>query len=310
MHLTPSQLAAISYRGGHLQLLACAGSGKTEVVARRVADLLDPRHPDALSPANIVAFTFTERAAAELKARIAHRVRETRGGVCGLAEMFVGTTHAFCRRVLQEEVPEYLRYEGLDEVRQLMLVLREPDASGFADARTADGATLAAPDDVRRYLGALDVLRQAEIDHGRPGDLPLAVPLDRYRDLLRRASLHDFTAQLELCLDVLRRNVDAGERLAARVRHVVVDEYQDTNELQEQVVRALADFGATLTVVGDDDQTIFQWNGADVQNILGFADRYPGAHTIRLEENFRSSAPIVTFAEISSPTSPAAWRRR
>ncbi|MFO0608959.1 MAG: ATP-dependent DNA helicase [Polyangiales bacterium] len=296
MDLTPSQQAAVAYRGGHLQLLACAGSGKTEVVARRIAHLLDPSRPDRLAPANIVAFTFTERAAAELKARIARRVREARGEVHGLAEMFVGTIHAFCRRVLQEEEPEYLRFESVDEARQLMLVLREPDASGFSAARTAEGAPLQAPGDVRRYLSALDVLRQAEIDHGRPGDLPLATSLDRYRGLLRRESLHDFTAQLELCLDVLRRNVDAGERLAQRIRHVVVDEYQDTNELQEQVVRALADFGATLTVVGDDDQTIFQWNGADVQNILGFVDRYPDAHTIRLEENHRSSATIVNFA--------------
>jgi len=296
MDFTDAQREAIAYRGGHLQILACAGSGKTEVVARRIADLLDPQRPDPLVPRNIVAFTFTERGAAELKARIVRRVRETHGAVLGLAEMFVGTIHAFCGRLLQEEVPEFLRYEVLDEARQLMLVLREPHDSGFAVARTADGNPLVAPADVRRYLSALDVLRQAEVDHAHLGDLPIADALDRYRALLRRESFLDYTGQLELALDVLRRNVDAGQRLAARVRHVVVDEYQDTNALQEEVVRALADFGATLTVVGDDDQTIFQWNGADVQNILGFAERYPGVRQVRLEENFRSSSPIVSFA--------------
>lgn len=296
MDFTDAQREAITYRGGHLQILACSGAGKTEVVARRIADLLDPQRPTPLEPRNIVAFTFTERAAAELKARIVRRVRETRGAVLGLAEMFVGTIHAFCGRLLQEEVPEFLRYEVLDEARQHMLVLREPHDSGFALARTADGAPLTAPDDVRRYLIALDVLRQAEVDHAHLGDIAIAEALDRYRALLRRESFLDYTGQLELALDVLRRNVDAGQRLASRVRHVVVDEYQDTNALQEEVVRALADFGATLTVVGDDDQTIFQWNGADVQNILGFAERYPGARQVRLEENFRSSSPIVTFA--------------
>lgn len=296
MDFTDAQREAIAYRGGHLQILACAGSGKTEVVARRIADLLDPHGDDPLLPRNIVAFTFTERGAAELKARIVRRVRETRGAVLGLAEMYVGTIHAFCGRLLQDEVPEFLRYEVLDEARQHMLVLREPDDSGFSVARTADGAPLTAPHDVRRYLVALDVLRQAEVDHAQLGDIAIADALDRYRALLRRESFIDYTGQLELALDVLRRNVDAGQRLASRVRHVVVDEYQDTNALQEEVVRALADFGATLTVVGDDDQTIFQWNGADVQNILGFAERYPGARQVRLEENFRSSSPIVSFA--------------
>ena len=123
--LTDAQREAIAYRGGHLQILACAGAGKTEVVARRIADLLDPQRPDPLVPRNIVAFTFPERGAAELKARIVRRVRETHGAVLGLAEMFVGTIHAFCGRLLQEEVPEFLRYEVLDEARQLMLVLRE-----------------------------------------------------------------------------------------------------------------------------------------------------------------------------------------
>ncbi len=296
MEFTEAQREAIAYRGGHLQILACAGSGKTEVVARRIADLLDPQRPDPLAPRNIVAFTFTERGASELKARIVRRVRETHGAVHGLAEMFVGTIHAFCGRLLQDEVPEYLRYEVLDEARQLMLVLREPQASGFALARTADGGELVAPNDVRRYLSALDVLRQAEVDHAQLGDVPIADALERYRALLRREWFLDYTGQLEAALDVLRRNIDAGQRLASRVRHVVVDEYQDTNALQEEVVRALADFGATLTVVGDDDQTIFQWNGADVQNILGFAERYPNVRQVRLEENFRSSSPIVSFA--------------
>jgi DNA helicase-2/ATP-dependent DNA helicase PcrA len=296
MRLTESQREAISYGEGHLQILACAGSGKTEVIARRIVELINPAKPGALAPRNVVAFTFTERAATELKARIARRVRETYGVVHGFAEMFVGTTHAFCLRLLQDEVPEYLRYELLDESWQLILVLRELESSGFAGVTTAEGERLVAPDDVRRYLSALDVLRQADLDHVHLGEVSLAHALDQYRALLRRESFLDYTSQIEIALDILRRDIDAGQRLAARVKHVVVDEYQDTNPLQEEVVRILADYGATLTVVGDDDQTIFQWNGADVQNILGFSERYPNVRQIRLEENFRSSTPIVTLA--------------
>src|SRR5688572_30210489 len=130
MQLTSYQKEAIEYRGGHLQLLACAGSGKTEVVARRVVALLDPHGPEPLRPENIVAFTFTDRAAAALKARIVRRVGEAYGSVRGMAEMFVGTIHSYCVHLVQDEVPEFLRFSVLDESRQRMLIEREPTRSG------------------------------------------------------------------------------------------------------------------------------------------------------------------------------------
>src|SRR4051812_699750 len=117
MKLTSEQARAISHTTGNLQLIACAGSGKTEVVARRVANLLKPG-PTAVQPRNIIAFTFTEKAAAELKERIVERCRKDLGEVCGLAEMFVGTIHAFALELLKSEMPKYLRYEVLNEVQQ------------------------------------------------------------------------------------------------------------------------------------------------------------------------------------------------
>lgn len=108
MKFTPSQQAAITHTGGHLQLIACAGSGKTEVVARRVANLLDPTRSPRLTPGNIIAFTFTDKAAAELKQRIIERVRGAYGNMQGLAEMFVGTIHAFCLDMLRSEVSEFM----------------------------------------------------------------------------------------------------------------------------------------------------------------------------------------------------------
>ncbi|MGD0949313.1 MAG: UvrD-helicase domain-containing protein [Candidatus Binatia bacterium] len=113
MHLTPTQDKAITHGGGNLQLIACAGSGKTEVVARRVVHLLTPGK-GGLAPRNIIAFTFTDKAAAELKERIITRCRQTLGDVIGLAEMFVGTIHAFCLDLLKTEVPKYLKFEVLN----------------------------------------------------------------------------------------------------------------------------------------------------------------------------------------------------
>src|SRR5438876_2007777 len=113
MNLTTSQLRAIQHDGTNLQLIACAGSGKTEVVARRVVHLLTPGRPDSLLPANIIAFTFTDKAAAELKERIVTRARQTLGEVAGMAEMFVGTIHAFALELLKSEAPKYLKYEAL-----------------------------------------------------------------------------------------------------------------------------------------------------------------------------------------------------
>ena len=110
MRFTDDQRAAIAHGDGHLQLIACAGSGKTEVVARRVARLLDPSAPNPLHPSAIVAFTFTDKAAAELKARIAARVYGSHGALPGLAAMFVGTIHGYCLELLRREVPMFLGY--------------------------------------------------------------------------------------------------------------------------------------------------------------------------------------------------------
>src|SRR6266851_9474911 len=142
MKLTTSQRAAIEHAGCNLQLIACAGSGKTEVVARRVVHLLTPGRPDSLIPGNIVAFTFTEKAAAELKERIVTRTREALGDVPGMAEMFVGTIHAFCLELLKSESPEHLKYEVLNEVQQALLVDRNSKKSGLTTSTDLGGAPL------------------------------------------------------------------------------------------------------------------------------------------------------------------------
>jgi DNA helicase-2/ATP-dependent DNA helicase PcrA len=142
MKLTESQKQAIEFGSGNLQLIACAGSGKTEVVARCVVHLLMPGRPDSLVPANIIAFTFTDKAAAELKERILTRTRQTLGEMPGMAEMFVGTIHAFCLELLKGEVPKYLKYEVLNEVQQGLFVDRHSRQSGLTTSTDLSGALL------------------------------------------------------------------------------------------------------------------------------------------------------------------------
>jgi len=297
--LTQAQRDAIAHRDGHLQLIACAGSGKTEVVARRVAQLLGPGADGSppFEPRNLIAFTFTDKAGAELKERIAARVAEAHGELPGLAEMFVGTIHGFCLDLLQRESPEFLKYAVLDEVRQKLLVERHPRRSGMAlTTRLGSGASLRPWDDTRAYLTALDVLRQADLVPGRLDGVSAVDGLHAWRELLESQRYLDYTAIMEHAVRALRERDDLRARLRARVRHVIVDEYQDVNPIQERVVAALAELGAWLCVVGDDDQTIYQWNGATLANIVGFAQRYTGVRSVRLEENFRSSRAIVELA--------------
>ena len=297
MNLTPSQEQAVRYSGRNLQLIACAGSGKTEVVARRVAHLLTMEGTGRLEPCNIVAFTFTEKAAAELKERIVRRTNEAAGSdITGMADMYVGTIHGFCQDLLQKEVPKYLKYDVLDEIRQTLYVNRKSRLTGLTTSTTDNGRTLRRYIDTGRYLSALNVLREDDVDGQGLDGCSVVEGLNKYRGQLARDSYFDFSAMLEIAVAELSSNTSLRERIAGRVKYVVVDEYQDVNPIQERLVRLLHELGAGLCVVGDDDQTIYQWRGSSVENILKFEQNYPSVKQIRIEENFRSSKGVVETA--------------
>ncbi|MGB7213334.1 MAG: ATP-dependent DNA helicase [Gemmatimonadales bacterium] len=296
MKLTDPQRRAIEHDGQNLQLIACAGSGKTEVVARRIVHLLTPGRPDSLSPRNIVAFTFTDKAAAELKERIITRTHQALGELPGMAEMFVGTIHAFCLELLKSETAKYLKYEVLNEVQQVLFTDRHSQASGLTTTIDLKGNALRRYIDTERYLSALAILREAQLDTLKLEGCSVVDGRLKYRMLLDDKRYLDYTAILALAAQALLEDAGVRTMLAERVKYVVVDEYQDVNPIQEQIVRALHDLGARLCVVGDDDQTIYQWRGSNVQNILTFAKRYPGVDQIPIEENFRSSDGIVETA--------------
>ncbi len=296
MKLTASQRQAIEFAGRNLQLIACAGSGKTEVVARRVVHLLDPEGPSKLAPGNVVAFTFTEKAAGELKERIHTRAHEALGDITGMAEMFVGTIHGYCLELLKSEVPKYLKYEVLNEVQQGLFVDRHSKQSGLTACTDLNGTPLRRYVDTKHYITALSILREAELETDAIDGCSLVEGLDSYKELLDARSYLDYSAILELAVEVLTNDDGLRERLAGRVKYVIVDEYQDVNPVQEAIVWSLHELGAQICVVGDDDQTIYQWRGSDVENILKFEDRYPGVEQIPIEENFRSSDGIVETA--------------
>jgi DNA helicase II / ATP-dependent DNA helicase PcrA len=149
MKFTDAQKEAITCPPGNLQLIACAGSGKTEVVAQRVASLLKTGVSTGLAPRNIVAFTFTDRAAAELKDRIVKRVREVIGEFPGMAEMYVGTIHGFCLELLKTEIPEFLKYGVLNDVQQILFVNRLSKQSGLTASAAESPATPHADTDTR-----------------------------------------------------------------------------------------------------------------------------------------------------------------
>lgn len=296
MKFTDAQKEAIGWPPGNLQLIACAGSGKTEVVAQRVAALLKAGASTGLAPRNIVAFTFTDKAAAELKDRIVTRVAEVVGELPGMAEMYVGTIHGFCLDQLKTEVAEFLKYGILDDVQQILFVNRHSKLSGLTASTDLMGNVLRRFIDTKHYIDALNILREARLNELKLKGCSVVNGLTAYQRLLADRRYLDYSAIMLEAVKAIAGNSDLRERLAARIRHVIVDEYQDVNPIQERVVNLLSQVGAHVCVVGDDDQTIYQWRGGDINNIITFEKRYAAVKPIRLQENFRSSDGIVDTA--------------
>ena len=296
---THDQAAAIACVDRNLQIIACAGSGKTQVISQRIAELL---RAGLAEPRHIVAFTFTEKAAAELKDRVMRIVEASGTPAVGLAEMYIGTMHGYCLELLQAYVPETFKFGVLTDITNRMLIDRNSKKSGLTTCPTMSGGTPY----LRRfihsglYLQVLSILREDDVDVDQ---IPDAVweSFTAYVTLLGSTSYFDYTAMIGLAVEFLE--AEAGDEQAAAllrhveddVRFVVVDEYQDVNPLQERLIRGLTQFGANLCVVGDDDQTIYQWRGSDVHNIVTFGNRYEDVERVTLDDNFRSTKGVVAL---------------
>ena len=300
MQLNPEQQAAVEHRGSPLLVLAGAGTGKTRVITNRVTRLLEQGVPAW----RILAVTFTNKAAAEMRERIHQQAPE----VPEVERLWVGTFHSICARILRrygEAVGlsrNFAIYDTDDQMRLMKRVLKELNID---DNRLAP----------RAVLGHLDKAKNRGLPIAQLEKLGLEEPVSslskkaglRYEKLLRAADAADFGDLLVLAVELLANagqgapgsqlaDLDPALGLKRRFLHVVVDEYQDTNPVQARLISLLSE-RAELVVVGDDDQAIYGWRGANVAQILGFPDEHPGCKIIRLEQNYRSTGHILSCAD-------------
>lgn len=292
--LTPEQYAAAVDPVREVLCLACAGSGKSRTLAYRIARLL----AQGEAPEGIVAFTFTEKAAESIKRRVSQALAAAGLEPTVLGAMYIGTIHAYCQRVLGDMDATYRQFDVLDENRLKLYLIsryytlglhsfraRARGNSFFDTIKQASDAWKTANDEL------LDFAAVSSEDPGL-GDL-----LARIQDGLRTDQYIDFSLMLRNVVEAVRNNVPGVENGIGILRHLMVDEYQDVNPCQEELIRLLHQRSDTLFVVGDDDQSIYAWRGADVSNILEFQQRYGGCSVHTLSQNFRSTQPIIQASD-------------
>jgi len=283
--LNDAQLAAVTARPGPLLVLAGAGSGKTRVLTRRIAYLIDAQ---AVHPRAVLAVTFTNKAAAEMRARVEALLGAPPGG------MWLGTFHGLCHRLLRmhyEEAGLPQAFEIIDSDDQLRLIRRVLRELELDEGRWA-------PREMQWFInGHKEGARRA---HDAPDGDHIAHTLRRvyqtYEAFCARLGLVDFAELLLRALELFSRNQSVREIWQRRFQHVLVDEFQDTNAIQYRWLRILCAAHNNLFAVGDDDQSIYGWRGARVENLLSFQRHFPAATVIRLEQNYRSTATILRAA--------------
>jgi len=282
--LNEKQLEAVLATDGPLLILAGAGSGKTRVLTRRIAHLLHT----GVRPENILSVTFTNKAAEEMRARIADLVGPD------ARRLWVSTFHSSCARILRSEAQNlgyernYVIYDDDDQLRLLKTIL--------VDLRI--DKKMHPP---RKFRGQID---RAKNKLKGPDDLLDEHPaganfLRVYREYearLRASNAMDFNDLVNNVVLLFRTVPEALERWQSRFHYILVDEYQDTNKAQFELIRALAKARQNVAVVGDDDQSIYSFRGADISNILSFEEHYPKAKVVLLEQNYRSTSRILKAA--------------
>jgi DNA helicase-2/ATP-dependent DNA helicase PcrA len=286
--LNPEQARAVTTTEGPLLILAGAGSGKTRVLAHRIAYLVGVKD---VAPWRILAVTFTNRAAAELRERIISLVGE------GGRDVMAGTFHALCARVLRQDGEaigisrRFVIYDTDDQQSLMKQILREEDLPLTGEFRPS--VVLGAISRAKNEMLDPTFLSEHAANHRERLIARLAT---RYRDRLRKAAALDFDDLLLEAVRLFDEAPDVLTRYQERWRYLHVDEYQDTNRAQYLWVRALAAKHHNLCVVGDDDQSIYSWRGADLRNILDFERDWPDTAVVKLEQNYRSTQLILDAA--------------
>ncbi len=290
MELTREQECAVHTIHHNLQLIACAGSGKTEVITRRLVHILTTC-PE-VKPEHIVAFTFTKKAGESMKNRIQNVLEREDYGWAGNGEqMYVGTIHAFCKFLLDSYGGKFQNFKVLDTVKSHLFVYRYGEQCG----RRALGLN-SSPNDIKLFLDCMEKMVD-DYDHRALWPQEQQEVFESYRTALYERGFIDFSLLILETLLEIRVNPEIQKYLQ-KIKYLVVDEYQDVNDLQEKLIACFAVAGANICVVGDDDQTIYQFRGSNADNMIGFNKRYDDVVQIRLEDNFRCTQAVVDVADI------------
>jgi DNA helicase-2/ATP-dependent DNA helicase PcrA len=286
--LNPSQREAVIAGEGPLLVLAGAGSGKTRVIAYRIAWLLAHQ---GLSPRNLLAVTFTNKAAGEMKRRVEELLAPA-----GIRPPLIATFHSVCVRILRQHgthvgLPSH--FTIYDEDDRLALV-KECMKDGELADRSFTPSTAAHR--ISYLKNQMTAVSEALRDARGPWEKKAALVYSRYDKRLRETGAVDFDDLLLLVVRLLAETPEVLAWYRGLWRSVLVDEYQDTNRAQYRIVRLLTQEHRNICVVGDSDQSIYKWRGADIRNILDFEDDFPGTKVVRLEQNYRSTRCILAVA--------------
>ena len=292
--LNPRQREAVEHAEGPLLVLAGAGSGKTRVITHRIAHLMSAHHVPGWA---ILAVTFTNKAAGEMR----ERVRSLVSGIGSESLPTVATFHSFCVRLLRREgaplaqirpgfTTQFTIYDDDDQISLLKGVYK---SLGLDDKFMAYRAALSKISNAKSMKQSPEDLEREAAD---PTSKRFAVVYDRYQAKLRESNALDFDDLLLEAVRLLQHDAPTREKLNRRYEFLMVDEYQDTNRSQYELMRLLSAERGNIAVVGDEDQSIYGWRGANIRNILDFERDFPGAVIIRLEQNYRSTKNILEAA--------------
>jgi DNA helicase-2/ATP-dependent DNA helicase PcrA len=284
--LNPEQREAVLHRDGPLLILAGAGSGKTRVITYRVAHLIGDGHAE---PGQVLAVTFTNKAAGEMRERVEALIGDDSKGI------WLSTFHALCARLLRREAPkiglsrDFVIYDSSDQVAVVKQIEKE---LGIDDKFVPPRQALSRISHARNRMEGPDSLRGSY----NIRDEQIARIFERYVTALRDANALDFDDLLLKTVELFETVEQVRQHYARKFRYVMIDEYQDTNRPQYLLIKRLAEHYRNLAVVGDPDQSIYKWRGADLRNILDFEHDFPEATIVRLEQNYRSTQVILDAA--------------
>ncbi|HSA59686.1 MAG TPA: DNA helicase PcrA [bacterium] len=285
MELNPEQLKAVEHTEGPLLILAGAGTGKTRVITHRIAYLVQEK---GVAPWNILAVTFTNKAAEEMR----HRVHALLG--LGKHDIWVSTFHSTCLRILRKSLPpgenQFVIYDDDDTMTLIKKCMEDLKIEDRALPPRAVYARIAAAKNelvsAEQYANGVEDFFETKV----------AEVYKLYQRRLHENNALDFGDLIFRTVRLFQESPDVLKRYQDLFRYILIDEYQDTNRAQYVLTKLLADKHRNLCVVGDDDQSIYRWRGADIGNILNFEEDYPGCLVIRLEQNYRSTQTILSIA--------------